>query len=240
MKRGWKAVFFDAGHTLLRAQPSVGAIYAGETRALGADIPPGRFEEEFREVFREFMPTYLADPGNRTASDEQDATMWREVTRRVHDRMPELRSVDYERWFLRLYHKFSEPDVWEFYPDARETLRTLRARGLKLGVVSNWDTRLRRIANETGLADLVDFVIISAEVGVRKPEPGIFDRALKLGGVEAGDALHVGDLFEEDVLGAHRAGLQPVFLDRGGRGVPSSEFPVWVIHNLAELTARLG
>ncbi|MHC4605915.1 MAG: HAD family hydrolase [Planctomycetota bacterium] len=237
--RRLRAVFFDVGHSLLRAHPSVGEIYAAETRRLGADVAPEVLEEQFRIVFREFVPAYVADPAHRVASDEQDVTMWRGITRIIYDRVPDLHAVDYEKWFRTLYDKFSDGDVWRLYPDVAPALGRIRERGLRLGLVSNWDTRLRRIVKETGLADLVDFAVISAEVGVRKPEPGIFARALELAGVRAAEAAHVGDLFEEDVVGAHRSGLLPVHLDRTGRGAPSCDFSYWTVRTLEEFTSRV-
>ena len=116
------AVFFDAGHTLLRAHPSVGEIYARETKRLGADVPGLRFEEEARAVFLEFFGRFAADPRSRRSSDERDHEMWREITRILYDRMPELQPVDYERWFRALYRRFGEADAWRFYPDAVPTL----------------------------------------------------------------------------------------------------------------------
>ena len=109
------------------------------------------------------------------------------------------------------------------YPDAEPALRTLRDRGLKLIVVSNWDCSLGSVLERCGLAPLLDGAISSAEAGSRKPEPGIFERALQLAGCEAGDALHVGDTAEEDRAGAEAAGIRAVLIDRteGGAQIAS-------------------
>jgi putative hydrolase of the HAD superfamily len=100
------------------------------------------------------------------------------------------------------------------YPDAAPALRELRALGCALVVVSNWDVSLRERLSETGLAPLVDAVVSSAEVGVLKPAPAPFERALELVRVDAADAWHAGDSLDEDVAGARAAGIRPVLISR--------------------------
>jgi putative hydrolase of the HAD superfamily len=83
-------------------------------------------------------------------------------------------------------------------------------------VVSNWDVSLRGVLDDTGLAPLLDGLVISAEVGAAKPDPAIFERALEVAGAGRGEALHVGDTVDVDVAGALAAGLRAVHLDRSG------------------------
>jgi putative hydrolase of the HAD superfamily len=109
------------------------------------------------------------------------------------------------------------------YPDAEPALRALRGRGLKLVVVSNWDCSLGEVLERCGLAGLLDGAISSAEAGARKPDPAIFEPALKLAGCGADEALHVGDTVEEDREGAAAAGIRVLIVDReGGEGEISS------------------
>lgn len=102
------------------------------------------------------------------------------------------------------------------YPDAIPALNGLRDRGLRLVAVSNWDCSLPRVLERCGLGEMLDGTVTSAETGSRKPDPGIFLRALELAGCEAEEALHVGDTAEEDVAGARAAGIRPLLIDRGG------------------------
>jgi putative hydrolase of the HAD superfamily len=120
------------------------------------------------------------------------------------------------------------------YPEAPEALRALRAMGLRLVVVSNWDVSLHERLAETGLAELVDGAVASAEAGVAKPDPAIFALGLARAGVPAEAAWHVGDSLDADVEGALAAGLAPVLLDRGG-GAPGVGAGVRLIGSLAEL-----
>ena len=100
------------------------------------------------------------------------------------------------------------------YSDAEPALVALRAKDLKLIVVSNWDISLSSVLENCGLASLLDAALSSAEAGSRKPEPGIFATALELAGCEPAEALHVGDTAEEDCEGARAAGIRALLLDR--------------------------
>jgi len=103
------------------------------------------------------------------------------------------------------------------YPDAPPTLRALRRAGVRLVAVSNWDVSLHDALRATGLAPLLDGAVSSAEAGEDKPAPGIFVRALELAGrIKPRDAVHVGDRMDEDVAGAHAAGIRPILLLREG------------------------
>jgi putative hydrolase of the HAD superfamily len=121
------------------------------------------------------------------------------------------------------------------YPDVPPALRALRALGLRIVVVSNWDHSLHERLVETGLAALVDGAVASAEIGAAKPDRAIFDRALELAGAPADAALHVGDSPEADAAGALAAGLRAVLVARDG--LPSGPLGVRVIASLAELPA---
>jgi len=232
-----RAVFFDAGHTLLYAYPDLGTVYAETTAGLGVRLPAAAFVEAFQPSFRDYVREHASDG---TASDAQDRAMWREITRRIHSRLEGLRAVPFEDWFRALYARFGEADAWRLYDDVEGTLAGLRERGLRLGVVSNWDTRLRGIAAGLGLDRLVDFVVISAEAGVRKPDPRIFEAALARAGVRADEAIHVGDLPDEDVEGARRAGLRSVLIERTKGLVPAGAGPgVEVVRSLSEIAGLL-
>lgn len=123
-------------------------------------------------------------------------------------------------------------DAFKFkaYDDARPALDELRKSGLRLVCVSNWDISLADVLAECGLGDAVDGIVTSAESGVRKPDPGIFNAALQLAGCGADEALHVGDTVAEDVAGAGAAGIRALHLDRAGGGD---------IGSLAEVTAAV-
>jgi putative hydrolase of the HAD superfamily len=118
------------------------------------------------------------------------------------------------------------------YPEVPGVLARLRAGGARLAVVSNWDVSLHDVLERTGLRPLVDAVVISAELGVAKPDPAIFRAALDRLGAGPDGALHVGDSLEDDVAGARAAGLEAVLVARNGAPAPEG---VRAVRSLAEL-----
>jgi putative hydrolase of the HAD superfamily len=102
------------------------------------------------------------------------------------------------------------------YPDVAPALRELRAVGLRLVVASNWDCSLPAWLSTAGVLELVDGVVTSAEVGAAKPSPRVFVRALAVAGVDAAEAMHVGDKVDNDLEGAAAAGVRGVLLQREG------------------------
>ncbi len=120
------------------------------------------------------------------------------------------------------------------FPDVRPALEAARRRGQRLVVVSNWDVSLVGVLRALELEPLLDGIVTSAGAGARKPAPAIFEQALELAGVPAGDAIHVGDTLDEDVAGARAAGIEPVLIRRAAApAVPG----VRTISSLAELAA---
>lgn len=112
---------------------------------------------------------------------------------------------------------------FEPFPDAEPALRSARAAGLRLVIASNWDCSLADWLGPSGLLELVDGVVTSADVGAAKPAAAVFERALELAGAAPGSAVHVGDSLENDVQGARSAGIRPLLLVRDGEPPPGVE-----------------
>ena len=109
---------------------------------------------------------------------------------------------------------------FEPFADVRPALAAARAAGRRLLVVSNWDASLNEVLDRLGLSPMLDGVVTSAEFGVRKPAPEIFEHALALAGVAADEAIHIGDSLAEDVAGARAAGIEAVLIKRDGKPGP--------------------
>ncbi|HYU61223.1 MAG TPA: HAD-IA family hydrolase [Solirubrobacterales bacterium] len=194
-----RAVFLDALGTLLELEPPWPSL----RRALGDDIP----EERLIAAVRAEMAYY------RDHSHEgRDASSLAELRERSAAVLSETlgRPVDVEV-LMRAIH-------FRPFPDAVPALEALRARGLKLVCVSNWDCALPDVLERTGLHDHFDGSVTSAGAGARKPDPAIFRPALELAGCDPDEALHVGDTAEEDVAAARAAGIRALLLDRAGGG----------------------
>lgn len=141
---------------------------------------------------------------------------WLRFARRTIERAA---SVVLDDAFLKrtldgLRSAFLEREAWHLYEDVLPALAELRALGLRLGVVSNWDSRLPFVLRLHELHVYFDAVVFSHDVGVEKPHPEIFRRALARVAAAPGECLHVGDAAELDVAGANAAGIDAVLLDR--------------------------
>ncbi|MGH7878763.1 MAG: HAD family hydrolase, partial [Candidatus Binataceae bacterium] len=113
----------------------------------------------------------------------------------------------------------------------------------RLGLLSNFDDAQcgREVLADTGVADLFEAVVISAEVGLRKPDPRIFEHLRAMLGVAPGDILFVGDTPRDDVLGASAAGMRTAWISKGAASVPEGiPAPDFIIHDLAELPRVLN
>ncbi len=130
---------------------------------------------------------------------------------------------------------FARPESWSLYPEVLDVVGELRGRGVKLLVVSNWDSTLPALLDRLGLTPHFDGVVVSALVGASKPDRRIFETALEAAGVGADEALHVGDSPSEDYEGARAAGLPALLLDRAGVAGVGFE----TIRSLQEILPRL-
>ena len=134
---------------------------------------------------------------------------------------------------LKAYHHAH--NLWEHVPDdVVPALERLRATGLKLAVASNANGVLHRMFERVGLAPYFHTICDSFVEGVEKPDPRFFHIVLERAGGRAETAMHVGDLFHVDVLGARSAGLRPMLLDPHGL---YREFDAPRIRTLGELVS---
>ena len=195
-----RAITFDVGGTLIEPYPSVGHVYAEVGARYGLrDRTPDQLLEGFIgawKVKREFDYSRAAWLGLVAAAFGRGTS-----------ELP-------EGFFEAVYGRFEEVDVWRVYPDVQACLERMRDRGLKVGIISNWDERLRPLLAKLGLAGFFDDITISCEVGVVKPGGEIFERALGGLGVTAESCLHVGDSHREEVEGAHEAGMTGLLVRR--------------------------
>lgn len=212
------AVTFDATGTLFHA-PRLGEIYSEVLGRHGIEVAPREALGLIRLVWQELG--CLSDPGrDRFTSHLGGERGW---WQRFLERFCELLEAPPPTRFAaaELFHLFGRAEAWEVYPEVPEVLAALRAQGLRLAVISNWDHRLPGLLEDLGLARRFDAVVYSSAVGVEKPDRRIYARALELLAAEAGEVLHVGDRRLEDAEGAAAAGLQTLLLDR--RGGPSAD-----------------
>ena len=126
---------------------------------------------------------------------------------------------------------------FEPYPESERVLGELQELGLSLYVVSNWDVQLEEVLENLGWTHYFDGIVASAVVGVEKPEPGIFEEALRLSGTNRERVVHVGNDPVSDVKGATTCGIDAVYINRSGEEAPEA---VAVMPDLSALPAWIG
>lgn len=217
-----RAVFFDVVDTLIHVRGSVGRIYWEMARPHGVRSDPEAIDRAFSEVFRSVPP--LAFPGAPAGTVRRlEKQWWHAVVRRVFDQIGPLERFD--DYFESVFGYFSTPEAWEVYPDTVSVLSALKGRGLILGIISNFDSRIYPLLSGLGLFKWTDSITISSREGTAKPDGRIFSRALSVHDLLPGEALHVGDSIREDVEGARSAGLKALHLCRDPKksrpGIPA-------------------
>ncbi len=209
-----RAVFFDLGGTLLIMRRD--RIFHKVLSEQGIDVDQDRIHSAYVRSESWWLSFYgkkvMTPPETDEAYRALDARVFlalfpksgpeeaERVSRIVRSRWPEL----------------EEEIPLELYPDAVPTLSKLKGDGYHLGLISNAPSGTGRVVELLGLNRFLASIVISADVGYSKPNPEIFRIALGEAGVNPAEAIHVGDLYEADVLGARSAGVMGLLIDRDG------------------------
>jgi putative hydrolase of the HAD superfamily len=211
-RRHRRALLIDAMGTLVALQSPAPRL----CRELGAGLGIEVSQRDAATALAAEIAFYRAHMG-----DGRDAETLRELRLRCARTLaqalppsPALRAVSDEQILAALLAALR----FAAFDDARDALLAVHARGVRVIAVSNWDVSVLDVLEVVGLAPLLDGAVCSAVIGATKPAPEIFEHALSLAGVAAADALHVGDSVAEDVAGASAVGIEPVLIDRPGRG----------------------
>ncbi len=235
---GLRAVTFDVGHTLLFPYPSVGSVYARVAARHGIGIAPDVAQERFLGAWRETQAEHVGLIYG-TTHDEALAFWWVVLRKCFAGNGTSLATV--RLLCDELYAEFAKADAWRLH-DSWGTVRdACRRHGVAIGLVSNWDLRLRPLLDAFGLTEDADVVVISAEHGLEKPDSRIFELALTALGVGADQAAHVGDTWRDDVVAARQAGMGAVWYNPGNHPepVPPVHGAVHIEH-LTDLTDLLA
>ncbi|MGI8819797.1 MAG: HAD-IA family hydrolase [Chthoniobacterales bacterium] len=205
-----RVIFFDAAGTLFHLPKGVGYHYALVGQRMGLSLEATALDQAFAAVF----PAMPTRPATGQPRPDDDKGWWRELVDRVFERVvPEVAELDRDAYFEVVYEHFAEAGVWALFPEVFDLLEQLAGR-YRLGVISNFDGRLRMILEQLGISRFFPDVVISSEVGADKPDPLIYRRALQLSGCASHEALHVGDDPVKDWQGAAAAGLRIFRLER--------------------------
>lgn len=235
-----RAVLFDWGGTLMSDEWSDEIALEGHTAGLAA---LGRDGLPDAEAFTGYLREHEAELFPSAGEDEIDIAAV--MSGSFRDQGVELTDEDV-RLFLQGAH-----EAWSSHyvlaDSTHALLEALRARGLKLALVSNTASPqwlLQPMLERQGIAERVDAIVLSSEVGKRKPHPAIFERALTELDVDASVALFVGDRLEADVLGASRIGMKTIQAvwfraDEGPAGV-EPDYQAFTQMDVLNVVDRLG
>jgi putative hydrolase of the HAD superfamily len=235
-----RAVLFDWGGTLMSDEWSDEIALEGHTAGLAA---LGRDGLPDAEAFTSYLREHEAELFPSAGEDEIDIAAV--MSGSFRDQGVELTDDDV-RLFLQAAH-----EAWSSHyvlaDSTHALLEALRARGLKLALVSNTASPqwlLQPMLERQGIAERVDAIVLSSEVGKRKPHPAIFERALSELDVAASVALFVGDRLEADVLGASRIGMKTIQAvwfraDEGPAGV-EPDYQAFTQMDVLNVVDRLG
>ena len=235
-----RVVFFDVGDTLVRVDPSWGAIYTRACAEFELTVAPAAVQEA---ADAESAQGFWDGEGPYEASLEASYQRIKRFDERIMARLgfPDLP----DRFYRRLGELFGEAAAWYVFPDVAGALDELASSGIRAAVISNWMWGLPELLHDLDLARHFDHIVVSSRVGYDKPHPAIFGHALELAGAEPGEAIHVGDNPGTDVGGARRAGIAPVLIRRKGDGDSLRQrdadlADVPIIEDLGELITLLG
>ena len=209
-----KVIFLDAVNTLFGVKGSVGELYSDMAKQFGVEVSAVALEREFIKSFQAAPPPIFPgiEPQNIQKSEFE---WWQSVALHTFEQVGVLNQFsDFSAFFTQLYTYFATAEPWFVYPDVYPVLKRWQQLEIELGVLSNFDSRLYSVLEALDLSQFFTSITISTEVGAAKPDPQIFEIALKKHNISAQSALHIGDSWQEDYQGAIAAGLKAIWLKR--------------------------
>jgi putative hydrolase of the HAD superfamily len=213
----YRAVFFDAGETLVHPAPSFSELFSSVVTREGHPRQPQDVLGASRVVLSRFSEA-ARDNELWTTSPERSRRFWIDVYGRMLAAL-DLPTGDGLRDLL--YREFTRLDNYALFDDVRPLLHSLSASGATsgalLGIVSNYEAWLEELLGALGVLDSFPVRVISGIEGIEKPNPRVYELALERAGVAASSAVFVGDNPEFDVTPPAALGMFTVLIDRRER-----------------------
>ncbi|KAI9316360.1 HAD-like domain-containing protein [Dichotomocladium elegans] len=221
-----RLITFDAYNTLFKPRGSLSAQYAQEAACHGINVTKLAVSHSFGAAYKKQLgraPFYGLKLGMTPRA------WWEElVYATLLGAGATKQELDpaFDRLFDALYNRFTTKDGYTTFPDVQKSLVELKRRGYQMGVISNSDERVLSVIKSLELDSHFDFVLPSCLAGHEKPDIEIFEKALRIAGERAENAIHVGDDVEKDYHGARNAGWHAILLERSKLSYQDSAPPL--------------
>jgi len=215
-----QVIFLDAVGTLFGVKGGVGQVYSQIAKQFGVTVSSEKLDQAFRDCFRQSsLPAFPGvDPADLL---QQEFDWWQTIAHQTFELAGARDQFqDFEQFFEVLFGHFAKADPWEVYADVRPALSHWHAQGIRMVILSNFDSRLRSVLEALDLASFFSDLILSTEVGAAKPQPEIFRVALDRVNCSPSEVWHIGDSYREDYQGAIAVGMTAIWLQRSGLSTP--------------------
>jgi HAD superfamily hydrolase (TIGR01549 family) len=212
MTEEFDAIMLDLGGTMVDLSPPREVVLTGLLSKHGLETPVERTARVLAKADGKFDEDFAKLDG------KEETTFWSKYDMFVLKELGFTGDIaHFSKEAGELFDKIiPKVESWAAYPDTKPILEMMEKKDLVLGVVSNATDLAVRVLDNLGLTKYFDTIVVSQEVGVRKPSPEIFRIAAKRAGVSPSRCLYAGDKFSVDVVGAKRAGMNAVLIDRVG------------------------
>jgi putative hydrolase of the HAD superfamily len=230
-----KAVFFDFYNTLISFDPTREELQVKACREFGIEVNPQAMPRGYW-VADDFMSRENTRLSIQKRSPEEEQRFWADYEATLLEAAGVVVSKELALQIFTRVRKLDRRLI--LFDDVLPTLDILKARGIVLGLVSNLNRSLDGYCDELGLTPYIDFALTSSQIDAEKPHPPIFLAALEHAGVSCFEAIHVGDQYHSDVIGARGVEIRPLLLDRNGFWKEVSDCPR--IRSLREIVNHLS
>ncbi|HEY95107.1 MAG TPA: HAD-IA family hydrolase [Dehalococcoidia bacterium] len=211
----FKAVFFDWFNTLAVYYPPREELQSQAIREFGFNVSAEQVKPALLYADKLVFDENAKYPMRLRSKEDQNEVYVRYETLLLRnvgiDLTDEVSTV--AKIFKRAEELYSNIG-FALYDDVVPVMKKLREKDLKIGLITNLEIDMKPVCSKLGLDPYLDFIVTSGEAGSDKPQPEIFLLALKKAGVESSEAIHVGDQYKIDAVGAMGAGIKPVIIDR--------------------------
>jgi putative hydrolase of the HAD superfamily len=205
-----EVLFLDVGDTLIRAHPSWAGVYRQGLLEFGIDIDEAELERALLHETQVGAWWNIEDPFEPTEQNSYERIVKFDaavLARAGHDNLD-------AKVFRAIEEAFARRSAWYVYPDVLPALDALKDAGIRLCVISNFVWGAPELIHDLELARHFEHLVISARIGFQKPHEGIFRHALEVMAIAPEQAMHVGDSYRADILGARRVGIRAVLIAR--------------------------